>query len=63
MRVVSAETDPLDLFDIVVDPNAEPADLDEAVVEFLLKIVERRLAGRSTVEQAAAAKQGGNVDE
>ena len=44
MRVVSADHDPdlLDRFEVVVDQDAEPADLDEALTEFLLKIVEKR---------------------
>ena len=44
MQVVSADLDLdlLDRFEVVVDQDAEPVDLDEAIVEFLLKIVEKR---------------------
>ena len=48
MQVVSAKTDLdlLDQFAVVVDQDAEPVDLDEAVAEFLFKIVsQRRSAG------------------
>ena len=41
MQVAFAETDHdlLDHFAVVVDQDAEPADLNEALAEFLLKIV------------------------
>ena len=42
----SRDADLLDRFEVVVDQDAEPADFDEAIAEFLLKIVERRLAAR-----------------
>jgi hypothetical protein len=32
----------LDRFEVVVDPDAEPADLDKDLAEFLLKVVARR---------------------
>jgi hypothetical protein len=47
VRVVSADTDPLDRFDIFVDPDAGPADLDEALAEFLLKVVHMRHAAHT----------------
>jgi hypothetical protein len=37
----------LDRFDIVVDQDAEPADWDEAIVEFLDRVVELRLAANA----------------
>ena len=39
MQVASADLDLdlLDRFAVVVDPNAEPVDLDEVLAEFLLK--------------------------
>ena len=46
MQVVGAETDLSDRFEVVVDPDAEPADWDEALLDFLDKIVERRLSQR-----------------
>jgi hypothetical protein len=44
VQVVSAETDLdfLDRFEVVVDSDAEPADLDEALAAFLLEIVSKR---------------------
>ena len=44
MQVVSADPDLdlLDRFEVVVDQDAEPVDLDEALAEFLLRIVEKR---------------------
>ena len=44
MQIVSADLDLdlLDRFAVVVDRDAEPVDLDEAVAEFLLRIVEKR---------------------
>lgn len=47
MRVVSAEADPLDQFDLVVDQDAEPVDLDQVLAEFLLSYV-RSSAGASS---------------
>jgi hypothetical protein len=46
VQVVSADHDPdlLDFFEVVTDQDAEPADLDEALAEFLLRIVENRKA-------------------
>ena len=35
-------SDPLNRIDLVVDQDAEPTDLDEALAEFLLKIVSKR---------------------
>jgi hypothetical protein len=45
MRVVSPETALLDRFEVVVDPDAEPADLDR-FLDALDRLVERRLAQR-----------------
>ena len=44
MQRVGSETDLSDRFEVVVDPEAEPADFDEALLDFVDKIVERRLA-------------------
>ncbi len=58
MQVVSAETD-LDLsarFVVVVDQDAEPVDLDEAILDFIEKIVERRhlaAAGKQAISSTA----------
>ena len=38
----------LDRFQIVVDKDVEPVDSDEALAEFLLRLVERRDTGRSS---------------
>jgi hypothetical protein len=48
MRVVSAAPVPdlLDRFEVVVDPDAEPSDWDEAILDFLEKVVERRRSQR-----------------
>ena len=44
MQVVSADLDLdlLDRFEVVVDQDAEPVDLDEALAGFLLWLVESR---------------------
>ena len=55
VQIVSAETD-LDLlnrFEVVVDQDAEPVDLDEVLLDFLDKIVERRLAAKAAQNQQA----------
>jgi hypothetical protein len=41
-QIVSSSTALLDRFEIVVDPDAEPVDLDQALAEFLLAVVEKR---------------------
>jgi hypothetical protein len=43
LQVVSP--DPLDLV-VVVDPDAEPADWDAAILTFLDRVVERRRAAK-----------------
>jgi hypothetical protein len=53
MRVVAPAPDLPDRFAVVVDPDAEPVDLDEALLDFLDKIVERRLAAKAAPEQQA----------
>lgn len=64
MQVVYAQTDLADRFEVVVDPDAEPADFDEALLDFLDKIVERRLATKATPEQKARGRgQGGSDNE
>jgi hypothetical protein len=52
MRVASPETD-LDL-DVVIDPDAEPADIDEALARFLLAYIRRT---HSTTAEAPAAER------
>ena len=39
MQVAEQPADFLGRFDIIVDPDAEPADFDEAMAEFLLSYV------------------------
>jgi hypothetical protein len=51
VRVVSAETDLLDRFEVVVDPDAEPADLDR-FLDALDRLVERRLKQRNQTTSA-----------
>jgi len=48
LQVVSADhdLDLLDRFKVVVDPDAEPADWDEAILDFIEKVVERRHSQR-----------------
>lgn len=46
MRIVGTEHDLLDRFDVVVDEDADPVDLDQALAEFLLSYV-RSTAGAS----------------
>ena len=46
MRVVSPETNLLDRFDVVVDPDAEPIDLGR-FLDVLDQIVERRFSQRN----------------
>jgi len=50
VQVAFADPDLLSRFEVVVDHDAEPSDLDEALAEFLLKIVHKR---RSAVSPAA----------
>lgn len=52
MQVAEQPADLLDRFDILVDPDAEPADLDEALAEFLLTFVRNQStpAGSSTAD-------------
>lgn len=50
MQVVSAKTDLLDRFDLVVDPDAESIDLDQFFTA-LDRLVERRLKHRNQTER------------
>ena len=52
MRVASPETDLADRFEVVVDPEAEPADFEEVLLDFVDRIVERRLAARRSSTSA-----------
>jgi len=54
VQVVSAETDLLDRFDLVVDRDTEPVDLDEVLLDALDKIVERRLLRQKDQSHEAA---------
>jgi hypothetical protein len=47
-QVVSTETDLHDRFEVVVDPDAEPIDLDEVLAEFLLKFVRKRSSAETS---------------
>jgi len=53
VQVVFADYDPdlLDRFEVVVDQDAEPADFDEALATFLLKIVQTRHSAGITDER------------
>ena len=42
MQRVGSDLDLLDRFEVGVDQDAEPADWDEAVAEFLLRVVYKR---------------------
>jgi hypothetical protein len=53
VQVVSAETDLADRFEVVVDPDGEPADFDEAILTFLERVVEQRLEARKAAGQQA----------
>ena len=55
MRAVSSDPDYLDRFKVVIDPDAEPVDWDEALAEFLLRLVEQR--GTDRFSPALVAKQ------
>ena len=47
-----------DKFEIVVDPDAEPADWDEVLLDFVSRIVERRLAGRTGLMASDSSNDG-----
>lgn len=49
MGVTPPPPDPLDQFDVFVDPDAEPIDVDEALVEFAVRFLESS-AGASTAD-------------
>jgi hypothetical protein len=46
------ELDLADRFDVLVDPNAEPVDIDEALIEFVLHYLETIPAGASTADRS-----------
>ena len=48
MRVVSGEHDLFDQFDLVVDQDAEPVDLDQVLAEFLLNYVRQQVIAGDT---------------
>ena len=43
MRVVSPDPDFPDRLDVIVDPDSEPADIDEAVASFLVSFYRSNL--------------------
>lgn len=59
MQVVRSETDLAARFDVVVDPDAEPGDLDR-FLDALDRLVERRLGVRA---EQQSQQQGGDGDE
>jgi hypothetical protein len=66
VQVVSADLDLalLDRFEVVVDHDAEPADLDEALAEFLLTVVHKRHATEaSAADQQQTSDQAGQGGE
>jgi hypothetical protein len=61
MQVVRPQDDFLDRFAVVVDPDAEPFDLDR-FLDALDRLVERRLAARKAADpqaQQQAEQQAG----
>lgn len=56
MPQVVSETDLglLDRFDLVVDADAEPVDLDQVLLDFVERIIERRLSRRKQRRTAGA---------
>ena len=57
MRVIHAEPDLLDRFEVVVDQDAEPVDLDEVLIDFVEAIVERRLSGKHSTSAGTPAAE------
>jgi len=55
-RSASRETDIADKFTVVVDPDAQPVDWDEAVATFLLACVQKRHE-----DEEAAQRRGGKM--
>jgi hypothetical protein len=53
VQVAAADFDLLDRFEVVADQDAEPVDWDEAILDFLETVVERRHSARSTAKQEA----------
>jgi len=47
VRLIAPDPDLLAQFDLVVDPDAEPVDADEVLVEFALRFLESIPAGAS----------------
>jgi len=47
VRLVRSQDDLRDRFEVIVDQDAEPADLDEVFLVFVDRVVERRLAARN----------------
>jgi hypothetical protein len=54
--------DLLDRLEIVIDPDAEPADFDEALAEFLLTHVRRSSASTET-SVSANMNQGDSITD
>ena len=45
-------------FEVVVDHDAEPADLDEALADFLLRIVSKRCSAETPATELAGISGG-----
>ena len=56
MRIASSETDLSDRITVVVDRDAEPADLDEALADFLLRIVSKRCSAGAPATECRSEK-------
>ncbi len=48
--------DLIDHFDLVVDPDAEPTDVEEALAEFLLSYARRKLSATDVNVPASAVE-------
>lgn len=59
MRLTSGDPDLFDRFDVQVDQDADPVDIDEAVADFLLRFLETTLADSpvATVENRSGADE------
>jgi len=49
---VQVTSDPSDRFSITVDPDAEPVDADDALVEFAIRFLESTPVGASTADRS-----------
>jgi len=50
--LTSGDPDLADRFDVLVDTDADPVDVDEAVAEFVIRLITSTPAGASTADRS-----------